>query len=299
MNDEMNSQSEAEVLQNIEALLDQEEFETEQPEEEIDWKAVKEQHYPSEAQPIQPEKQEQPKQPEEPKPEPLPIAAMQNDIAEATHKLFEDAQAFDREWGNVDWTRLEQQHPEEARALKEQYRNQKNDLVQRGQAIKKAGEQVETYNQQQWHSAMEAETAKIIGRVPEWADNNVKQKELTAINSYLQSQGFTPEEINMIADHRLALVMRDAWLYNNRKETPKQEKRESPNMDLQKKFEQELKKRRIEDPASTEAAVIKLQIAEEEKDKPNYKAEHKQAREQERHWEQKRRAHLKAMGIGR
>jgi hypothetical protein len=68
-------------------------------------------------------------------------------------------------------------------------------------------EQVEFLQAQQAH--VEREWSKLVQAVPEWADQATATQELTALRQFaIESYGFTPEEIDSVADSRLLLMLR-------------------------------------------------------------------------------------------
>ena len=51
-------------------------------------------------------------------------------------------------------------------------------------------------------------------KLPEWADPDKQQKIVKDLGSYAESQGYQPEEIRTLIDHRSILVLRKAMLYD-------------------------------------------------------------------------------------
>ena len=54
------------------------------------------------------------------------------------------------------------------------------------------------------------EQEKLQKALPEWRDPKVKKAETNAMGKYLLERGYSPEELNMLTDHRAALIVRDA-----------------------------------------------------------------------------------------
>ena len=60
----------------------------------------------------------------------------------------------------------------------------------------------------------EQEQAKLPELIPEWSDPQVAQKEKTALVTYLQTFGYTPEELANASDSRAIALSRKAYLYD-------------------------------------------------------------------------------------
>ena len=56
------------------------------------------------------------------------------------------------------------------------------------------------------------ETQKLYQRMPEWQDEAMRAKEVTAIGEVIGEYGFTNEELLGITDHRMFPILRDLML---------------------------------------------------------------------------------------
>lgn len=54
------------------------------------------------------------------------------------------------------------------------------------------------------------EQEKLQKALPGWRDPKVKEAETNAMGKYLLERGYSPEELNMLTDHRAALIVLDA-----------------------------------------------------------------------------------------
>jgi hypothetical protein len=80
--------------------------------------------------------------------------------------------------------------------------------------------QQEQLNQQQEHdrkqqhaSRLQSEQEQLMAKLPDWKDAGKAQAEQAGIREYLQSAGFSADEIAKVQDHRGVLMAREAMLY--------------------------------------------------------------------------------------
>lgn len=90
--------------------------------------------------------------------------------------------------------------------------NQMNLINQYRQAAQvKRGEQQGKQQERMGKALMEANTV-LLGKVPEWASQEVAGRENKAMGAYLLSRGFSPEELQWIdRTPKIKLLVRDAW----------------------------------------------------------------------------------------
>lgn len=112
-----------------------------------------------------------------------------------------------------EWARLKQEDPH---AYYEQ-RDAEYRIQERVKAAQEADQQAQSEQQkimQAQQRRVAAEQADmLISKLPEWSDKEVVAKERAQIQSYGKEMGFTDQEINSIADHRVILALRDAAKY--------------------------------------------------------------------------------------
>lgn len=76
--------------------------------------------------------------------------------------------------------------------------------------IQRVHEEKQNEQMQQIADITQHEANLLLEKVPEWREKDVAQKFLGEMNTYLQTYGFSPEEIKSVTDHRLFLLCRDA-----------------------------------------------------------------------------------------
>lgn len=70
---------------------------------------------------------------------------------------------------------------------------------------------------------------KLVENIPEWKDNNVREKEFSSIKQYaIKNLGFNEQEIDNIIDYRAILGLRQAWKFSKTQEAIKKKPTQSP-----------------------------------------------------------------------
>lgn len=96
---------------------------------------------------------------------------------------------------------------EQARAARERL----HQLEQERQRVWQ--EQVQ-YEKQQFTEQLAEEQKRVLERIPEWKDENVRKQESLDIRDYMLASGYTEEQISNIYDSRALAQIRKAWLYD-------------------------------------------------------------------------------------
>ena len=75
--------------------------------------------------------------------------------------------------------------------------------------------------QNEYQQFLTAEKQALTEKVPSWKDGKVANKELAEMVAYAKSHGYTDQELANIVDHRVLIMLRDAWKYDvSRKAKP-------------------------------------------------------------------------------
>lgn len=83
---------------------------------------------------------------------------------------------------------------------------------------------------QETAEALEREKAAILTRIPEWRDASVAKSEFDGIIKAAGEFGFTPEEVQTVADHRLILMARELSKLKGAQAALKTQKQATPPM---------------------------------------------------------------------
>ena len=122
------------------------------------------------------------------------------------------------EYQSVNWQELRQTDPAEFAALRAEYQERANRIEQmkahaRGHAER---QQHETTQQQQaqYQQIMQREAQALLTAIPEWSDQSVAQREKGELREYMVTNGYSPEEVNSLLDHRAVRMIRNAMLFD-------------------------------------------------------------------------------------
>ncbi len=141
-------------------------------------------------------------------------ATKSREMADKFLKLDAGIQTLERalagEYAQVDWQRLQAEDPLGFNAQYVSYQQRYAQLQTIAQQIAQEQQhaQQETARQQQAYLAEQRQL--LQAKVPEWSDKGKYEKEKGEMLDYLKGYGITKEEFEGIADHRQALVIRDA-----------------------------------------------------------------------------------------
>jgi len=106
---------------------------------------------------------------------------------------------------------LEESDPDkfdrESQRLARKYAVAKNELEQ-AQQKKAQLDQAQMQQAAMWHGQ------QLVGRIPEWRNQDLAAKETQAIGEYLVTQGFSPQELQRRIDFRQREIDRKAWLWD-------------------------------------------------------------------------------------
>lgn len=99
-----------------------------------------------------------------------------------------------------------------ARVVEKQRLEQQRQVIKDEQARVAAETQREADQAQQRQRAeyLQAEETKLIGALPEWKDPDKRKAGSKQVADYAAAIGVTPEELDVLADHRLVVALSDA-----------------------------------------------------------------------------------------
>jgi hypothetical protein len=118
-----------------------------------------------------------------------------------------------------DWNALYQADPAQYAATREMwrtYQEQKQAVEAERSRVAQSTRAEQTKAQGDY---VKAQAAKLVEALPAWADEKIAKQEKTAIFEWGTKQGFSPEELSTIADHRAVVIMRKAMLFDRAQAT--------------------------------------------------------------------------------
>jgi hypothetical protein len=118
----------------------------------------------------------------------------------------------------VDWEKLRDEDPHAYLMQREQFREReaKRETL-RGEFQRVQNEQMEAQRRNLGQYVAD-QSQKLFDKIPEWRDDKLRSKEGREINEFLISQGFAPDEIGQLYDHRYVMIARDAMRYRGIKQ---------------------------------------------------------------------------------
>jgi len=116
------------------------------------------------------------------------------------------------------WKDLREADPAEYAARRQDYNDRKaafeslqNDVKSK---IKEKQDQLSSEYQKQVQSYLSEQATALPKKIPEWKDSKVAKAESEQIRTWMESVGFSPEEIGSVADARHVSILRKAMLYD-------------------------------------------------------------------------------------
>lgn len=139
------------------------------------------------------------------------VEAEKQNAAQTMDMIIRTAHEIDpilAEGNSTDWGKLADEDPIA-------YVTKKAAYDQRIQQLNSMAQQRDTFIQKQTQDRLVKEEEALLAARPEWSDPEVGNREMTALRDNLASRyGFSPEEVKVISDHRIALVADDARKYH-------------------------------------------------------------------------------------
>lgn len=142
-----------------------------------------------------------------------------NNQAKIVASLIERAEAVvDQDVTDIDWKRLRQDDPAEYSAKKADIEERRRTIDGlKTDALGEYQKGLDEHNKEvagQRANLVRAEQAKLLAKLPDWADPETAAAEQGKISQYLMGQGFSQDDVASAADHRIILLARKAMLYD-------------------------------------------------------------------------------------
>jgi len=117
------------------------------------------------------------------------------------------------EYANIDWTRLEQERPQDARVLKAEYFEKQQYFSTLVGAVQQQLQQTTAELQEQQAKEREQYAKEqlqvALTLIPEWTDKSVVEKDISSIKAVMADYGFSDAELAGIQDARIFPLLRD------------------------------------------------------------------------------------------
>jgi hypothetical protein len=137
------------------------------------------------------------------------------EMADKLLKLDAGLQTLQRalagEYATVDWQKLQEENPLEFNAQYVRYQQRYAQLQDIGNLIAQEQQKAQQEAAAQAEAYLREQKQLLHAKIPEWSDDTRRNKDKAEILDYLKVHGISKEEFEAVADHRQALVIRDAW----------------------------------------------------------------------------------------
>jgi len=118
------------------------------------------------------------------------------------------------EYANIDWETLKEDDPISYVTRRDEFREAQGNVraMQEQQAYAMQQQEAEMQNAIQYRTR--EEMGMLVEKVPEWKDKETRQELTKNLREYATGQGFSPEEISSLIDHRSLIVLMKAQKYD-------------------------------------------------------------------------------------
>ena len=118
------------------------------------------------------------------------------------------------EYANIDWETLKEDDPIAYVTRRDEFREAQENVraMQGQQAYAMQQQDAEMQNAIQYRTR--EELGMLVQKVPEWKDKETRQELTKNLREYATGQGFSPEEISSLIDHRSLIVLLKAQKYD-------------------------------------------------------------------------------------
>ena len=118
------------------------------------------------------------------------------------------------EYANIDWATLKEDDPIAYVTRRDEFREAQENVraMQGQQAYAMQQQEAEMQNAVQYRTR--EELGMLVQKIPEWKDKDTRQELTKNLREYATGQGFSPEEISSLIDHRSLIVLLKAQKYD-------------------------------------------------------------------------------------
>lgn len=118
------------------------------------------------------------------------------------------------EYNTVNWKELREIDPAEFAAKYTEFQHRSMKINNYKNMIAQEEAKVNGEKESKHRQKVTEETQLLLSKIPSWSKAEVSKAESAEINAYLLGEGFSPQEIAGIIDHRLIIAHRKAMLYD-------------------------------------------------------------------------------------
>ena len=133
---------------------------------------------------------------------------------DALSQVIQSSMAGLEQYNDIDWPTLKAEDPIEYITKRDEYREMQENVRANQHRAAAVQQQQETEMRDVKKRVLQEEHGKLVSAVPEWGDPTTQKKLATDIRTYAIDQGYTPEEIGGLVDHRSLIVLMKAQKYD-------------------------------------------------------------------------------------
>lgn len=134
--------------------------------------------------------------------------------AQGLHQTAALLQAQLAEHNNTDWQALLNSDPVEYLRQQHLYQQRQAQLQQTFTEQQKVAAIHQAEAEGQRHTFIRQQQDLLLAKLPEWKDEAKAKAEKESIRNFLTENGWSPEEIGSVSDHRAVMMARKAMLYD-------------------------------------------------------------------------------------
>ena len=133
-----------------------------------------------------------------------------------------------------DWVALAKEvTAEEYNAIRAEYDNRQSNLAKVEQERQAVAQQQAAEQEKMLHEHLRAQRSDMLNRIPQWKDDDVRNKERLEVVEYARNIGFSEQEVAQATDARAVELLYKAMQWDNlqrKKPTAKKRTRQAPKM---------------------------------------------------------------------
>lgn len=133
-----------------------------------------------------------------------------------------------------DWVSLAKEvTAEEYNAIRAEYDNRQANLAKVEQERQAVAQQQAAEQEKMLHEHLRAQRSDMLNRIPQWKDDDVRNKERLEVVEYARNIGFSEQEVAQATDARAVELLYKAMQWDNlqrKKPTAKKRTRQAPKM---------------------------------------------------------------------
>ena len=133
---------------------------------------------------------------------------------EALTHVIQSSMAGLEQYGDIDWATLKEEDPIQYITKRDEYREIQERTRENQHRMQLAQQQQNAEMQEVQKRVLQEEHGKLVAALPEWGEPASQKKLATDVRAYAIEQGYTPEEIGTLVDHRSLLVLMKAQKYD-------------------------------------------------------------------------------------